>query len=652
MPVRVEPSNAQPSAEKMIAQVVGECHLDRCFTSPDGFRFVHPKPVGATLRDVHVMPNGEVWIVGDGATLLRIVRGDNGARRVSQISVPKVPTVGSIFAEIEGRPVDDDFPGSATMFLDFESLIATNANDVWIAIGERELVHWDGKQWRHKRFAEAYRGEEFMFGADGKIWTVGAIALSETQHPQVLDPGHPGEGFANGPLIPSDGHMRAIAWQGQDVWVAGFYGNLFRSRGGQAFQPMTMPHDGESYEAMWLDPEGNAGYLIGDRGLYERSGAGFVMAHENRDLEDVVSFSGGEPVFAVGRWVWRIEGGKLVELAIDEYEPKRDLISSYAAERIEAVHALTPDDVWMVGRAGMILHYDGDKLRELFPRVIEDDIEGAVWTGEDTWLASSGKGMLLSGTMGTGITSHVQAPIDDVTVVTKTLKGDILLAGCHEDILVREGTQDALTWNKVPKLEACIRGLHGTDRNNLWAVGSEEGKDGRAWHLEGGVWTEVATGMGEYDDLNAVAVAKNGDVWLAGNSALFLAKGGGKLIRIAKHPYDDYKHIAIRAPDDIWIATDANDIGSAGTLLHWNGKKLERHDKLTANYLSAVVALDSGEVWAVGLGGVATRRGPKGVFRPLDTRTDRSLDHVLAHPSGRLVVFGQYGAILEVDPPD
>ncbi len=52
------------------AALAGECIGPTCFTSPAGFRFVHPLPVGETLRKVVVTPSGEVWIAGDHATLL------------------------------------------------------------------------------------------------------------------------------------------------------------------------------------------------------------------------------------------------------------------------------------------------------------------------------------------------------------------------------------------------------------------------------------------------------------------------------------------------------------------------------------------------------------------------------------------------------
>jgi hypothetical protein len=626
----------------------GECAGPACWTSPDGFRFVHPLPAGETLRGVHVMPDGEVWAIGKNAALWRIKRGAGGAPQVTRITVPDVPTVASIIDDIDGTGAGArDFPGTQLMKLDFESIVARDRNDVWISIGEQDRVHWDGTTWRHHPYKND-GGEELMIGPDDKLWAAGELGaglFSKTQHPLIAN----GTKLVEGPAIPSDGHIRAIAWQGKDVWVAGFYGLLFKSTGGKPFTKIKMPEE-RSYDALWLDHDGTAGYLVGDSRVYARKGDGFVEAHTlpGGSANAVYAFGNGEPAWFAGEKAWLLDHGSVREIPIDGFAPPNEFVLSLDEDRFEAVHGRAPDDVWFVGRAGMIAHYDGTKLTELFPRYTEQDIEGLAWLGDDRWLAIAADGALLTGSLARGITGTEPSPMtkpDKPRALATTRAGELILAGCHTEMFKRDKRG---TWTKLPKLKGCVRAIAGADADHLWAVGSNDLVDGKAWRLSNGTWIEVPTGMGEHDTMYDVEVAANGDVWIAGAGALLVAKAGGaKLTRIAKHEHDEYRGISIRAPNDIWFATNANEIGSAGSLLHYNGKALERFDHLTANFLSAVVALPDGAIWAVGLGGVATHSADGKTFKPAQLGAQVTLDHLLAHPSGALLAGGSFGAIVQ-----
>ncbi|HEY5920764.1 MAG TPA: hypothetical protein VIV11_03795, partial [Kofleriaceae bacterium] len=362
----------------------------------------------------------------------------------------------------------------------------------------------------------------------------------------------------------------------------------------------------------------------------------------------VYAFGDGEPAWFAGDRAWLLAGGAVNEVPIENFA-STDRVLALGEDRFEAVHGRSPDDVWLVGRAGMIAHYDGTKLAELFPRHTEHDIEGLAWLGDDRWLAATGDGKLITGTLARGVTGLETSPMterDKATVVATTRAGEVVLAGCHTEMFKRDKRG---TWTKLPKLDGCVKAVHGTDADHLWAVGSKSLVDGKAWRLERGKWIEVPTGMGEHDSMHDVEVAPNGDVWLAGRGTLLVAKGGSKLVTISKHEYDEYRDISIRAADDVWVATNANEIGSAGTLVRWDGKQLHRFDHLTANFLSAVVALPGGAVWAVGLGGVAAHSTDGKTFKPAQLGTHATLDHLLAHPSGALVAAGRYGAILQRD---
>jgi hypothetical protein len=620
---------------------LGECGAS-CWTSPDGFRFVHPLPHGETLRSVQVMPDGEVWIAGENAALWRIDRSTKGTPKITRITVPDVPTVADVFDEIEPGASARDFPGTQLMKLDFDTLLARDRNDVWIAVGAQELVHWDGTNWTHHRYKDD-GGEELMFGPDGKLWAagkLGAAVWTGNQRPLIFD----GKKLVDGPQMRSKERARAIAWQGKDVWVAGSNGMLLRSRGGKPFESVAVP-DKDNFDAMWLDQDGTAGYVAGYGVIYKRERDGFVRAHKVKgSIAAVHAFGDGEPAWFVGDSAWLLEGGTLREVPIEGYTTANML--SLGVSRFESVHGRTPDDVWFVGRAGLIAHWDGKKLEQVFPRMTEEHIHGLAWLDGDNWLAAAGDGTLITGSLAKGVTGREPSPMterDVPRVLATTRAGELILAGCHTEMFKRDKRG---TWTKLPKLKGCVSDVHGTDADHLWAVGTIDFV-ATAWKLDGGKWIAVPTHMPEHEDLNDVEVAANGDVWMAGVHVVFQAKRGGKLVRVTTHKYDDYNDISIRAPDDVWFATNANEIGAAGTLVHWNGKTFERFDHLTANYLSAVVAKPDGSVWAVGLGGVATSSVDGKTFKPLQLGAQATLTQLIAHPSGALLAGGDFGAIVQ-----
>ncbi len=624
----VTSGSASAVAPAPTSNVAGECTRgDACWVTPDGFRYVHPRPLGTVLRAVRETPDGEVWIAGDDATLLRIT----GGKHVTRIEVPDVPTYADVVEGVE-RGAAKDFPGTELMKVSFKGLAATSAHDVWVPLGDKYLSHWDGHAWHREDVDRpASGGDRMIVDGNGAVWAVGRIVVFGQQHVAIAD----ARGVKEGPAIPSDDKLTAIARDGDDVWVGSIEGRIWRSHAGAAFEPVTAP---DKYQVRAL----SAHYLLTDKALYKRTGDQFTQVVEVKGPVSALLELSGDIEWIVGDKPTLVDHGIAREVPIADFMPRGDFVMSLDSDRIEDVDGRSADDVWMVGRAGQILHWDGKQLRELYPHVVEEDLAGIVPLAGDTYLALAQDGTLLTGSAAAGITAHEKAPLDQPMAIARTTAGEIVLAGCHTDMLARGADG---TWTKLPKLDGCVRAIGGSDVHHLWAVGSRSMVDGKAWQLVGGAWKMVATGMGENDDLNAVAAASNGDVWIAGDGALFVAKKGGPLKRVAKDDHDDYRGIAIRAPDDVWIATDARDIGSAGTLLHWDGKHFARFDRLTPDGLHAVAVLPSGEVWAVGPEGVATHSSDGRTFKGAQTAAD--LDSLIALPSGALVGAGRLGAIVQ-----
>ncbi len=618
------------------------------------FQLVHPLPVADTLRDVHVMDDGQVWIVGDHGTVLRIDRTPTGPT-LTRITVPAVPTVASVFDALDrsmgstnASPSSVEFPGSQYMPLGFESIAATGPKDVWLALGTESLARWDGAAWTWHKDSDTDAGDALMLDAAGELWTWGGFGMvfGATGHaPRILGKTSGTWTFRDGPVAVGEKRVRSLARQGEDVWAAGFDGALLRSHAGAPFEQRKPPGDDrESFWSLWLDETGTAGLLGAQRSVYVKRGDTFVPGPETGgSVADVFGFPGGEPAWVVGDEAQILKGGVLTTVPIADYKPPDSLVFRLDGERIEAVHGRSPDDVWMVGAAGLILHWDGAELRELMPRVTEQSVVGLVWEGEEGWMAATSDGQLIHGTLGEGITSVEKGPVNSPDSLIRLASGEVLLHALCDDLFV----QTSGGWRQLPEPAGCVKHVAGLSSKDLWGAGSSDLVDGKVYRLKGNKWTEVLvpTEM----ELYAVAVEADGTAWIGGDRVLLRAPQGKNLAITVTHEFDEYRGLAIAGPGDLWIAGNSTEIGSAGMILRWSGGALARHDNLTANYLRDLTTTPDGQVWAVGLGGVAARSTKSG-FEAVDTGTGATLDHIYAHPNGTLIAIGDDGAILQRTP--
>lgn len=309
------------------------------------------------------------------------------------------------------------------------------------------------------------------------------------------------------------------------------------------------------------------------------------------DLLDVAVASNGD-VWAVGAQgtVMRSEAGFW-------YVLRTGLIN-----RLTAVHINRPDDVWIVGQCGVLLHYDGTELQRV-PLPVgaceEQNFHGIWGTGpDDLWIVGGlGHVWHFTGgtlqTLDTGVTSSLAS-------ISGSSRDRFYVAGEQGVLLLWEG--QSFRRVSVPDPAADLRRVWlDQARNEVWAVGGGSVLRGRA---DG---SPLSTELSR-PDLKLIGLwgSPSGTVWTAGSLGVVLRWRDGKWESIPSGlgVISLISGIVGRTDDDMWL------VGAAGARLHWNGAYIAREQGgIQVLRYSTVHGTGPTNVWVGGLGGMARTQG-------------------------------------------
>jgi hypothetical protein len=216
-------------------------------------------------------------------------------------------------------------------------------------------------------------------------------------------------------------------------------------------------------------------------------------------------------------------------------------------------------DVWAVGLAGTIAHYDGATWRTVESGTkstlfgVWGSSEKDVWAvgGNDTVLHFDGAKWTASQT-GTGHELHA---------VFGTGPSDVWAVGCAGAIVHFDGT--SWTTQESPTNEG-LYAISGTSAKNLWAVGT----GGATVHFDGTRWNANDASDAGAHNLYDVWVSETG-VWAVGFGGVFRLKNAQWKLEAA--PEGDFVSIVGSGANDLWIA------GFGDEVVHWNGTRYETH---------------------------------------------------------------------------
>jgi len=324
------------------------------------------------------------------------------------------------------------------------------------------------------------------------------------------------------------------------------------------------------------------------------------------------------------------------------------------ALRAVSAAVIGPNDVWLVGAMSngdestmVTAHWDGfmwDVMSLAEPGTLN---AVAAVSPDDVWAVGGSKTFHWDGTKWNA--RPIPAPEDDRAISATNLYGvaavsanDVWAVGSYP-INRREDRKVILHWDGVkwsavetpkPSESSHLSAVTALSSNDVWSVGSvgisglRTSSSPLIMHWDGKQWSAVevpsAAGRGV---LTAIAAQSANDIWAVGWSSK-LESGSSPLII-----HWDGQHWSVRANDELprsrlWSVTtvSANDVWAvgeatqpdktSGIVMRWNGtvwREIPIPDLQSAGadqLLHAIAASPSGDIWAVGRGSTSTGASP------------------------------------------
>jgi hypothetical protein len=602
------------------------CSGPHCFTSPAGFRFLHPLPAGHSLESVVAVRRGEALAVGADGTMLRL-RPDG----IERIEIPGLPNQSQLFGMYEDR--SEGGQANASFALSHPRLlgIVRTGDDIFVLVSSEHIARFDGTRWSMENLAKGLSaGEEMIRAPDGSPLVLPSAleALRGDTNVLVREQGT----WQKGPAVPERRALRTGISTKQDIWLGGDGGKIMVSRRRQDFVvDARLDNASSGVAALWLDDDGSRGLAVTSNGLmFERADG----AWQREDPEVRGKISGGvdalwqppesSTIWAVGDRIHRRTlQGKWTEVRLPQWarNPPAKLAEG---SRFHAIAGTSYDDVWIVGNSGIVMYWDGKELREISSRKAEHDVIALLPQGDEDWLAvhydgtilrSDGKAVVLEAKLDGPVNAAFRADDDEVVVQTYDRK-----------LYARRGGD----YKQYKTLPISFSAAAGPTAADFYAVGDK----GEAWRVKliGGA-TPINTGV--TNDLRAIAFAAPNDIWIAGDDVIL--RGDGSTFNVAhKLDREDIRAIAVRSRDDVWFT------GNSAIVLNWDGKQLRRFERVSSTELSDVV-VDARGVWAAGGPDLAFFDGTK--WSMIDSGAT-GLRRLLLRKNGVLMAAGQGGAIV------
>ncbi len=303
----------------------------------------------------------------------------------------------------------------------------------------------------------------------------------------------------------------------------------------------------------------------------------------------------------------------------------------------------SPDDLWVVGDKGAILHWNGKALVARDSGTTKNLYAVGGTSASDVWFVGDSSVAL----HWNGQSLVEQSPTDTQVPLRA-------VAASGQDTLYAAGDSGTIysrccggSW-KIENAKASFN-LHGIWSNSpgqVWAVGEQ----GQAVKLAGGIWTVTSLPKAN-KTLRAITGAASGKLYAVGDSSFLAGTSAGAWeVTLANDP-DNRDLLGVWAVSDL----EAWAVGAKGALLHLFDKKWQL-DQISGTYMK-LKTFEALWGWSTKAGPVdAFAFGPDGAGIRYDVATQKwqdfraettaDLRQVVAYPNGSFVACGSAGVVL------
>lgn len=253
-------------------------------------------------------------------------------------------------------------------------------------------------------------------------------------------------------------------------------------------------------------------------------------------------------------------------------------------QNLFSMDAVSASDIWAVGAAGKILHYNGywKEFADMGTNVNGIDMVSA----SDGWaVGNSSKFYHYNGTSWSESQDLGASAVNDVVMLSSSNGWAV---GDSGKFYHYNGT----SWSESQDLGASnLSGISSVSASDIWAVGGS----GKFYHYNGTTWSESQDIGGT--QMNDVYMLSASDGWAVGNGGAIYHYNGTTWSSVTSPVSNNLNRVYMLSANDAWT------VGASGKILHYNGTSWSEYTDIGATQLNGVLFINSTNGWAIGNGG-------------------------------------------------